>query len=190
MSPRKGNWQRSKILFNIGSDVEHILEGTWGFFFSEIPSLKLAYPLKMDGWKTFSFPFWGWPIFSGVCGWFWGGEISPTGWCCYVPRSDGQRNHRPLENKAVRVRVKTIWRCISYLNNDHFPWPCYFTSTSVPQEIEKSSVFFPVWTLIPIWVSQMSRDHLIISPYLTWFLHVAAGVQKLPSCIKIYTPVN
>ena len=112
------------------------------FFFSEIPSLKLAYPLKMDGWKTFSFPFWGWPIFSGVCGWFWGGEISPTGWCCYVPRSDGQRNHRPLENKAVRVRVKTIWRCISYLNNDHFPWPCYFTSTSVPQEIEKSSVFF------------------------------------------------
>ena len=31
-----------------------------------VPSLKLTYPLKMDGWKTFAFPFAALCLFSGA----------------------------------------------------------------------------------------------------------------------------
>ena len=153
------------------------------FFWDTLPETNIS-PLKMDGWKTFSFPFWVCPIFSGVCCWFWGGEISSNSLMllCSTFRLTAKSSTAWEQSCKSPGKMKiagtlTIWRCISCLNNDHFPWPCYFTSTSVPQEIEKS-VVFPVWTLIPIWVSQMSRDHLIISPYLTWFLHVAAGGSK------------
>ena len=36
--------------------------------FTAIHSLKLTQPLKIDGWKTFSFPFGFRPIFSGELG--------------------------------------------------------------------------------------------------------------------------
>ena len=78
----------------------------------------------------------------------------------------------------------TIWRCISYLNNDHFPWPCYFTSTSVPQEIEKSSVFFSSLDFdsnLGFSDEQGSLDHFTLLDLIS---HVAMGVI-LPSCIKI-----
>ena len=35
------------------------------FGFQPLPSLKLTWHLKMDGWNTFSFPFWE-ALFSGA----------------------------------------------------------------------------------------------------------------------------
>ena len=49
--------------YNLARLLDFIL-----FFFRSAPSLKLTYPLKMDGWKRRSGFLFGFrPIFRGVC---------------------------------------------------------------------------------------------------------------------------